>query len=168
MQNCNIIRPARSGDAGTLLGCYDSANQLHKPEERADGDLQTFKDIVETDSVLLIEDHDVVLGWISYKVLNTYLLVTGLYIRQEHQRMGAAQRLLNFVLEDARRQGLSRCVLKVLKNAPWAISFYQKNGFLLLETDSDEPVMQREVALMVESTGLTKTNWSYVLCKKVE
>ena len=168
MQNYDYIRPARGDDAGRLLDCYNSANQLHKPEVRADGELETFKQIVKTDHVFLIEDQEIVLGWISYKVLSVYLLVTGLYVRKENQRVGIAQRLLNFAIDGTSGLGLSLCFLKVLKNAPWAISFYQKNGFVLLESDSDDPVMQREAELMVERTGFTKSKWSYFLYKKLK
>ena len=169
MQNYDHTRPARGDDAGRLLDCYNSANQLHKPEVRANGELETFKQIIKTDRVFLIEDQDGVLGWISYKVLSAYLLVTGLYVRKENQRAGIAQRLLNFAIDDGTSElGLSLCFLKVLKNAPWAISFYQKNGFVLLESDSDDPFMQRKAELMIERTGFTKSKWSYLLYKKLK
>lgn len=168
MQNCGNIRRAVSCDAGSLLDCYDSANQLYTLEERAGGSLQTFKEILKTDHVFLIEDQEVVLGWISYRVLNVYLFVSGLYVRAENQRSGIAQRLVNSMVNATNGLGLSLCVLKVLKNAPWAASFYQKNGFLLLEADSNDPKMQREIEIMLQKTGLTINRWSYLLYKELK
>jgi len=165
MRKYGDIRSAERCEAGSLLDCYDSANQLHRSEARAEGDLQTFEEILKRDVVFLIEDQDAVLGWISYRVMSAYLLVTGLYVRKTNQREGAGQRLLDFVIHAASGRGLSLCVLKVLKNAPWAVSFYQKNGFFSVELDSDDAVMQRDVELLLETTGLRKSNWSHLLVR---
>ncbi|MGB4139858.1 MAG: GNAT family N-acetyltransferase [Limnochordia bacterium] len=158
------IRQANSCDALHLLDCYDSANHLFGLHERANGDLQTFTELLKTDCVFLLENEGVISGWISYRILTECILLSGLYVRKENQRIGIGQRLFDFMINETRGMGLPLCLAKVLKNAPWAVSFYQKTEFLFLESDANKPI-QKYVLGIVEENGITQSPWSYVLYK---
>lgn len=133
-----VVRPACLGDGQAVLDCFNCAVQLHKPQERPVSDLATFEELIRTEKVLLYEKEGVVWGWVSYSLRGNYLFISGLYVRQEAQQRGIGQRLLNWVFDEARNQGTAHCVLKVSRNAPWALAFYKKNGFVPLDLFSKD------------------------------
>lgn len=159
------IRPVNEADSNNLLDCYDDANTLFSPEMRAPGSLDTFSDIIKNDHVFVMENHQQPLGWISYRVLGQCLYVTGLYIRREWQRRGLAGILVQHMFNAVKKRGLSLCILSVLKNAPWAIDFYQKMGFDVYQPDGDAPGVVYPIGQTLEENRLSLSAWSHLLYK---
>ncbi len=58
------------------------------------------------------------------------LEVRQLYVSPDHQRIGVGARLIDSVIEIARRRSFQGIWLSVWENAEWALRFYEKCGFV--------------------------------------
>ncbi|OLF54247.1 GNAT family N-acetyltransferase [Pseudomonas chlororaphis] len=62
------------------------------------------------------------------------------------QGRGIGRRLLETVREQARQQGFSALTLSTFRQLPWNEPFYQRCGFVTLDTEQLEPRLQRILA----------------------
>ena len=92
----------------------------------------------------------------SYHQYGEYYELTALYAKSEYQRKGVGQKLLHFFEQQIENDGV--VFVKVLKNAPWSMNFYLKNGYVPID-----PKM-REAA---ESINIRERPWSVVLYKRI-
>lgn len=129
-----LLRKATLQDIKAIVDIYNDANLLFDEAYRSPGTESTFHTILSEDQLIMasIEGEDI--GFISYKTIGDLLLITGLYVVCRHQQRGIASHLMHSVLKDLSH--VSYVVLKVLKSAPWAISFYKKQGFIDLDSES--------------------------------
>jgi GNAT superfamily N-acetyltransferase len=59
--------------------------------------------------------------------------VRWVYVLPEHQRKGIGSALLTFLEDKARAIGLRRLRLRTIERAYWAVAFYQKLGYRLVD-----------------------------------
>lgn len=114
-----------------LLKVYDSANWLYN-DARWAGKIETFVELASENSIILAHYESEVVGFLSYKRGNGFVVLTGLYVIKHYQQKGVASLLLsNF------KSTLSQAVIyaEVMDNAKWAIDFYQKHDFNKYDTD---------------------------------
>lgn len=63
----------------------------------------------------------------SFHCYEQYSELTSLYVKREVQGRGIGERLLRHFEKEAKPRTLA--LVKVLKSAPWALSFYQKHNY---------------------------------------
>ena len=79
--------------------------------------------------VRVIEEADVVLGFVVYARVLDEVTVHQIAVRADCQGRGLGQALLCSVLREMRRAGAARCLLEVRESNQPARRLYQRNGF---------------------------------------
>ncbi|MCL2169064.1 MAG: GNAT family N-acetyltransferase [Defluviitaleaceae bacterium] len=109
----------------TVLSIYDSANWLYD-DPRWKGSEDIFEALSQTSKFLTAQDEEEIAGFLSYCALDDCIIITGLYVPQEHQRKGIASALLEgLLLAHPNRPVFA----EVINTALWAKKFYEKHGF---------------------------------------
>ena len=135
--------------AAAYAEIYNSATQLFAEDERAS---------IEKEALFLLLAQDQSLrAFLCFHRYGTCCELTALYVDGKQQRKGVGERLLH-ALEECLPDG-SLLFAKVLKNAPWSLRFYEKNGFREVDTK------RRQQA---EAIGMTQKPWSVLLYKQIE
>ena len=84
-----------------------------------------------------------------------YSELTSLYVKREFQNRRIGESLIRY-FEQKMKPG-TPALVKVLKNAPWALIFYQKHGFTFLDAKNTETL---------KALGITEKPWERILYKK--
>ena len=151
-----MIIPADKSHLHMFVEIYNSATSLFAEELRADATMETFIPQFEQDNNMIeLQDGNVGRAFMSYRTCGTYCALTSLYVRKEYQRQGLGMELLCFFEAQIPKGGAA--FIKVLKNAPWSIEFYKKNGYM--------PLIP-EMASAASSLGLDEKPWSMILYKE--
>lgn len=137
---------------------YNSAILAFNEEERREATSDIFYQQIRTDiNYIYYDNDDIPRAFFSYKKHTDYLFeLTSLYVMKEYQRMGIGKQSVLF-LEEMIPPGSVLCV-KVLNNAPWSISFYNKMGFMDISNE-----MEKEAS----KYGLKANPWSRILRKNL-
>ena len=93
-----------------------------------------------------------IVGVAGYEYVGDVALIRHVYVKPEHQRRGIGSALLKHLESLIRAEGrVRRLIVGTYRAAYWAISFYQKHGFRLVENPDavlrkyyDIPDIQRE------------------------
>jgi ribosomal protein S18 acetylase RimI-like enzyme len=115
-----------------LLEVYDSANWLHN-DDRWLGSKETFIGLLKNNDVLLAYDNFSVIGFLSFiKQSSEFTVITGLYVSKEHQSKGVADSLMSYFNDNI---GITPVYAEIVDNAIWAVKFYSKHNFIVVEKD---------------------------------
>lgn len=122
---------------------YNSANTLFPESERADAGEEIFYRQLSEDCNFLYVIEGEACGFMSWHRCEGRYEVTSLYVKRQCQGRKAGSELLKYfeehIMEDA-------CILvKVLKNAPWALNFYKKHGYEILREGACDHVIGRNI-----------------------
>lgn len=142
--------------ADVLAAIYNSANTLFPEEQRRDADGTVFYRQLQEDQNFLYVDGSEPYGFTSCRRCGDCLELTSLYVKREHQKTGVGRQLL--ACFEGQANGASCLIVKVLRQAHWALAFYQKHGY--------RPLGEEERRLL-ESQGVTEKAWERILCKDV-
>lgn len=147
--------------ARDLAAVYNSANTLFPEEQRCDADETVFYRQLQEDRNFLSLDGDTICGFMSWRKSAEYAELTSLYVRREYQKTGVGGQLLAHFEEQA--ADASCLIVKVLRQAPWALAFYEKHGY--------EP-LNEEMRRFIESRGLKAERliekaWEKILYKSL-
>jgi GNAT superfamily N-acetyltransferase len=88
-------------------------------------------------------ENDALIAVMGIQPVGDVTLIRHAYTLTSHQRKGAGEKLLNYLLSLARTD---RILVGTWETAPWAIKFYEKHGFNLLSRG--------------ETNRLLKTYWN--------
>jgi ribosomal protein S18 acetylase RimI-like enzyme len=134
------IRKAIESDIISMTFIYNDSIKLFPSNVRIESDYSLFKELFETNNVIIVEKKDVTktIGWIAYKIHQKYSFIVGLYLLIDEQRKGIGTKLLNHCINDLVKENCKLIILYVLKNAPWSIEFYKKNGFKIYDNKTHE------------------------------
>lgn len=153
----DMILTANKSHLNVFVDIYNSAIGLFDDTMRGNATTDTFIPQFEHDENMIeIQDDGEGTAFMSYHRHETCYELTSLYVKREYQRRGGGQRLLRHF--EAKVPGGSVVFVKVLKNAPWSIKFYEKNGFL--------PVTF-QMKHMAAAAGMEEKPWSMILYKKI-
>lgn len=142
--------------ADVLAAIYNSANALFPEEQRRDADGMVFYRQLQEDRNFLFVDEGEPCGFTSCRRCGDCLELTSLYVKRERQDAGVGRQLL--ACFEGQADGASLLIVKVLRQAHWALAFYQKHGYGPL---SDE------ARRLLEGQGVTEKAWERILCKTV-
>lgn len=143
-------------DVRDLMSIYDSANQLFCKEDRADADLDTFYKMLDESNVyIMYEDIQMPIAFMAFVEKEKYTEMIALYIKTEYQRIGLGQEFISYF--EKLNTGNNRIlIIRALKNAPWALQFYKKNGY-------------KEIGhKMAIELNMKEHPWSIILFKIIE
>jgi len=79
-------------------------------------------------------------GVMGIQPVNNVTLIRHGYTLTSHQRKGIGEKLLNHLLTLARND---KILVGTWENAPWAIKFYQKHGFVLLSREETNKLLKK-------------------------
>jgi len=83
-----------------------------------------------------------IVGIMGYEYVGDAALIRHGYVKPSHQRMGIGSTLLKIIEGRIRKEGkVKKMIVGTYKRAYWAISFWSKYGFMLL--DNSEEVLRR-------------------------
>lgn len=133
-----------------LLKIYDSANWLYN-DDRWKGSLEAFEDLIKSNQILLACDEFSAIGFLAFKRIEAAVIVTGLYVAKEYQGKGVATLL--FSEFNAKNVDL-KTIAEVVNGASWAIDFYKKHGFELIEPGSHLLNDVRESLFLANGTSV--------------
>lgn len=138
-----------------FVDIYNSAIELFEENVRAAATADTFAYQLENDEnyVEILED-GIIAAFMSYHRYGRYYELTSLYIKRELQRKGVGHKLLSHFEQMVGSDGI--IFVKVLKNAPWSLSFYEKNNYTSVDA---------EMRKTAELLNITEKAWSIVLYK---
>lgn len=127
-----MIKPANGReDSAVFASIYNSANTLFSQADRCEAGREIFyRQLTEDHNFVYVSGNDIC-GFISYHKFTDYDEITSLYVKRDYQRMGIGHQLLSFA-ESQIGEG-NDIMIKVLKNADWALRFYQKYGYKRLK-----------------------------------
>lgn len=121
------LRAGRPHDAATMA-VIDAAVSLSPWSERRLAQA-CLDDGVTGWRVRVIDDAGEVLGFLVYACVMDEATLYQIAVRAESQGRGVGQTLLNFALQEMRREGASRCLLDVRESNQVARRLYQRSGF---------------------------------------
>ena len=114
-----------------------------------------FSDFILKDDpyekIFCYKDVDGIIGFISYSVIYERAELNYIAIDEKHRRNGIGQKLLDYAIEDLKKNRVENFSLEVNVNNKVAIKFYLKNGFSIKTTrhnyysDGDAYLMVLEV-----------------------
>jgi ribosomal protein S18 acetylase RimI-like enzyme len=95
---------------------------------------ESIKETAQTRELLCVKDKDnKVLGYVSFRKKNEQTVwISSLYIDPAKQKEGIGSLLLREVEKYALRSFCPIVALETHKDAYWALNFYQKNGYKLI------------------------------------
>ena len=134
---------------------YNSANELFAENERGTATADIFESqLINDENYIDVREDGSIDGFMSFRTYGKYYEITSLYIRRECQRKGTGYKLLSHFERQLGNGGV--IFVKVLKNAPWSLNFYKKNGYVPVDT---------EVGKAAKALNITEKAWSVVLYK---
>ena len=134
---------------------YNSAIELFDEDARGAATADTFASQLENDvNYIELREDGSIAAFMSYHQYGRYYELTSLYIKREFQRKGMGHKLLCRFEQMVGSDGI--IFVKVLKNAPWSLSFYEKNGYIPVDA---------EMRKTAELLNITEKAWSVVLYK---
>ena len=88
--------------------------------------------------LVAVEDGEVIGCAAIKKIDDEWAKLKRMYIKQNLQRKGFGKALLNECIKFCRKNGFKKIVLTTYKEMNNAVSFYSKNGFMIVENHSDK------------------------------
>lgn len=140
--------------ADIFAAVYNSANTLFDDSGQYEATGKVFLPQLENDENFVYLNGDDVVGFMSFHCYEQYSELTSLYVKREVQQRGIGDRLMR-CFEQRMKPG-NLALVKVLKNAPWALHFYQKHDFAF----SDNEMTER-----LNTFGLAEKPWERILYK---
>lgn len=122
-------------DTRKIFEYFTSSNQEFIPalDERVNLEEYVEK-IAKNADIFWIKNQEKVCGMCAiYFNIGIDAFITSINIRQEFQRKGCAQLLINRVINEAKRRDIKKIRLKVYQENSKAINFYDKVGFIKVE-----------------------------------
>jgi GNAT superfamily N-acetyltransferase len=138
----DVISPKKE-DFPFIAQIHNKANQrllsVYSPEE-----LEAFPETIETvesitetaktKNILCVKDHNnIPIGYIVFRIKNDCVIwINSLFVNPDFQKKGIGSSLLKAVENFAKNHYIKVVALETHKQAKWAINFYKKNGYNLI------------------------------------
>jgi GNAT superfamily N-acetyltransferase len=137
-----ITEPARE-DYSAIAEIYNKSitafYSIYTDEEKrafADSHFENVDTIAKAIAIrnfLCAKEGNDVLGYITFRQKNEAIVwISSLYVDPEKQRMGIGKKLLHAVEEFAQNSHSKLIALETHEQAEWAIGFYNKNGYIVV------------------------------------
>ncbi len=137
--------PETSNDFFQIAAIHNKAVipflSIYSEEEKNDKGLfnETEESMIEMShsrNIFCFEDKNNIVGYIAFrKKNNDTAWVSSLYIDPQSQGKGIGSELLKAVEIFAKEQGCIVVALETHKDATWALNFYEKNGYKIINDE---------------------------------
>ena len=140
-EELNLIKKiTKEINLNNLVKIYDSANLLFPKEKRCPGTNDIFiQQLEENENYLYLDKKGKPVAFMSYCIREEYYELTSLYVQKDYQKKGIGEELIKFFEKQV--PGYMIILIRVLKNAPWAIKFYIKQGYLPIDDKLREKII---------------------------
>jgi len=81
---------------------------------------------------IVAQDQNGIIGYACYFLVDVEAHLTNIAVVEVHRRKSVAKRLLDTILERARKGGCEYLILEVRPGNKAALAFYEKHGFVVL------------------------------------
>jgi GNAT superfamily N-acetyltransferase len=142
-----MIRKLTDEDFETIFAIVNEAAVAYKgkiPADRWKEPYMSFEELKQQirDNVQFYgyAQHDRVVAVMGIQTVGDVTLIRHAYTLTSYQRRGIGEKLLNHLLRLAKTQ---RVLVGTWTDALWAIRFYQKNGFTLLNREATNKLLTR-------------------------
>ena len=85
-------------------------------------------------AVYVLEENGEIIGYVDRWILYDRAEIATIGVCKEHRRKGYAQQLMDRVIADAQEAGCENITLEVRVSNDAAVRFYEKNGFITVNT----------------------------------
>lgn len=141
-----IVSEPSPDDFVKMASLYNKAispfYKIYSPEEKLyvyEGVPEDYIEMRETRKLLCIKHGLDVLGYAAFRTKNTIATwINEFYIDPDCQRKGVGSRLLQEVEIFAKNRNCIVVALETHSKADWAIDFYQKNGYGIINDKMDK------------------------------
>jgi len=121
--------------SGNLMGWTGATDEII--DELSD--INTLKDIILKNKIFMAKIKDELVGFAALRQLDDEEgELAGIVIRESYTGRGIGSSLFNIILNEARKMGLRRLIVKTEKENLRALSFYSKMGFKPIKEDYEE------------------------------
>ncbi len=105
-------------------------------------------------NLIVMEEEGTIVGYCDYWILYEQAQIADIAVMTTYQRKGFAQQLMDYVVRMVEEQGCENISLEVRVSNTKAIRFYEKNGFITVNTRKDYyPDTHEDAYLMVKPLG---------------
>ncbi len=105
-------------------------------------------------NLIVIEEEGTIVGYCDYWILYEQAQIADIAVMTSYQQKGFAQQLMDYVVRMVEEQGCENISLEVRVSNTKAIRFYEKNGFITVNTRKDYyPDTHEDAYLMVKPLG---------------
>jgi len=147
MENYSIkIYKATEEDIDDMTCIFNDSIKIFPSDVRRDSDRNNLCDIFNSNNVYIVERTDISkkIGWIAYRINQNNIFISGLYFLFNEQRKGNGTKILNYCFESLWKNNYKIITLHALKNAPWSIEFYKRNGFTIFDKENESEYINTE------------------------
>ena len=142
-----MIRKLTNNDFQAILSIVDDAAIMYKGKIPADCWKEPYMPAEELKAEIRsgvqfygILNNDAVVAVMGLQIVGDVTLIRHAYTLTSQQRKGIGEQLLNHLLSLVETQ---RILVGTWETAPWAIRFYQKNGFKLLSREETNKLLKK-------------------------
>ena len=141
-----MIRPAEKKDTDVILTIINDAAQAYKgiiPDDRWHDPYMSMDELKEQirDGVcfLCYEDGNEIIGVMGLQEKFDVSLIRHAYVKTIQRNSGVGTKLLSHLC----RNSMKPILIGTWESATWAIRFYEKNGFVLVDSDTKTKLLKQ-------------------------
>lgn len=110
------------------------------------------QELLENDfsRIYVLEDNELIIGYISYRVVDDKAELLNFLIRAEYRHQGHGKNLFDFVVNELKADNVKTLILEVRVSNINAINFYEKYGFLEVITIKNYYQNEDGIVLLLE------------------
>lgn len=160
-------RPAADGDVGAIVGVINDAAAAYRGVISPDcwhepymTEADVRREIADGVRFWIVEEDGAAVAAMGLQHVRDVTLIRHAYVRRSHQRRGVGSALLTQLRSQTQRPLL----VGTWRAATWAVSFYRRHGFRLLDADATRRLLERYWTVperqMQESVVLAEGRWA--------
>jgi GNAT superfamily N-acetyltransferase len=140
-----IVKPKKS-EHKVIADIYNKAREpflsIYSEEERKNLVEETeerISEMAKNRQLLCVKEKEKVLAYSAFRLKNNQTVwISSFYVLPEYQKKGTGRLLLEAIEGWGKNKGAKAIVLETHQKADWAIKFYQKNGYEIINDKLDK------------------------------
>ena len=161
-----MIRRATDNDLCEIFRIWNDAHQHNYGWPRAEKIPGDLVEITQQKQNYVHLHNSRIVGWIAWDIDGQNCILDGIYVAPDLQRHGIGSKLLDFMISQIVAKPVSSVSAAVLKKGSFAIEFYMKCGFEVLNI-GDVYLDRCNVDLVKYLEGRKDSDHAYVAIKKL-
>lgn len=155
LKDCKKLM-AIEASAGNLFGSLSHEFLRRLPRDLPNHPQEFYENSIRLNSCLIITVNEEAVGFITTESISkNQLYISEFSIHENYQKRGLGSKLLNYLINDAKEQGIALMTLTTFINVPWNAPFYAHYGFQIIEENKLPSYLQKSLQEEAE-LGLPK------------